>query len=582
MSYGKLRRNKKSLLDKFLIKPVKGLFITKGVSLINMIFFVIISVACSPVKPPSFAAEHHDEFASVFEEHLDCYPLAMVASMGQKISVKDETIFLATLYHQKGLSPVWVTKEGPTPKAITAFDFLSRSDEEGLVPRDYDTERISRLIKNKDYRSLAELDTLLTLNTARYIHDVTIGQLKLKDSAPSLFSETGDTEFNPINELDKLIEAKDAGSYLSSLSPSNHNYSDLKAALKKYRDIEKKGGWEQIPQGKKIEPGDQDNRIPLLIKRLRVSEDLDQDIKGISLTHYDSHLKKAVMGFQARHSLEPDGVIGTKTIEVLNIPVSENIRQIILNMTRWRSQYRDLGDKYVIVNIAGYNLSAFEKGEEVLNFPVIVGKLQNQTPVFNSLIRQVDFHPYWNVTPSIARNEELPKLRKNPSYFDKKHMRLYSSWGPGAVEIDPRSVDWKTANLSRYRVRQDPGPWNALGKVKFVFPNKYDVYMHDTPTQNLFSRAGRGFSHGCIRVSKPIDLAEFLLVDSTNKWTREKIEKSIKTGKRQVVNLVSPVPVYITYQTSWVDKNGIIYFNRDIYNRDKKLMTAIFSGDDQG
>lgn len=539
----------------------------------------ILSLACTPVKQYAPPAENReDNLLACLEEQLSCYPVSMVASGGQNVSITDENVFIATFYHTKGLKPVWVTKEGPDKTAAAAYHFISGAEEEGLFPENYDLAKMSSLMKEKEPSCLAELDILITLNLAKYIHDVSIGRMGRMDAELYSSDSAPVPGFSPIEEIEKVLASKDAASYLSEIVPSGHDYSGLKKELKRYREIEKNGGWNPIPAGKKIKPGDKDERIPLIIRRLEKTGELVSDSEALSSSNYDPKLEKAVMKFQERHGLEPDGVLGQKTFEVMNIPVSYEIKQIILNMDRARRWNRKQDGKYVIVNIAGFSLSAFDNGAEVLNFPVVVGKNQTQTPLLSSQIRQVDFFPFWNVTPNIARNEELPKLRKNPYYFEKKRMRVYSGWGPGAVEIDPRTVDWNNVNLSRFRVRQDPGPWNALGKIKFVFPNKYDVYMHDTPSKNLFSRTGRGFSHGCIRVSKPVDLAEFVLADSGGKWTREKIEKVLEKGKRQVVSLDLPVPVYITYQTSWVDKNGIIYFNRDIYNRDKKDMDVLFSG----
>jgi murein L,D-transpeptidase YcbB/YkuD len=217
-----------------------------------------------------------------------------------------------------------------------------------------------------------------------------------------------------------------------------------------------------------------------------------------------------------------------------------------------------------------------------IHFPVIVGKSQHQTPVFSDRVMYIDFNPYWNIPPSIARNEELPRLRKDRLHLVKRHIRLFSSWRADAVELDPTTMDWNTisrSQISGFKLRQDPGPWNALGRVKFVFPNKYDVYMHDTPTQNLFSRNKRDFSHGCIRVSDPPSLALFILSRETSGWNREKIDAIFKSGKRKIVRPDVLVPVHITYQTAWVDKNGLICFNRDIYRRDRKLGQALFPED---
>jgi murein L,D-transpeptidase YcbB/YkuD len=252
-------------------------------------------------------------------------------------------------------------------------------------------------------------------------------------------------------------------------------------------------------------------------------------------------------------------------------------------MARWRYQPHDLGEKYLIVNIAGFNLKGVKNNKIELEMPVIVGKRQHQTPVFSASVKYLDFNPFWNIPPSIARNEELPKLQKNPFYLVERHVRLFSGWNEDANELVSTAVEWDqvtSRQISAYKLRQDPGPWNALGKVKFVFPNKYSVYMHGTPEQGYFGRKERSFSHGCIRVGNPPALAGFLLEDQEGQWTDEKIAEIYNQDSRKVVRLSHPIPVHITYQTSWVDKDGTINFNndtyaRDDYARDEKLYGAL-------
>jgi murein L,D-transpeptidase YcbB/YkuD len=211
---------------------------------------------------------------------------------------------------------------------------------------------------------------------------------------------------------------------------------------------------------------------------------------------------------------------------------------------------------------------------------VIVGKFLNQTPIFSDRVSSVEINPYWNIPKSIARNEELPELQDDPEFLVNRNIRIFSGWGDNATEIDSRNVDWSTVSpemMDAYRLRQDPGPWNALGQIKFIFPNKYSVYLHDTPTQSLFSHNKRAFSHGCIRVSDPMKLAEFVLSRQNDAdWTPELIQQSIEEKEHVVIGLVEELPVHITYQTAWFDKHGIVCFNYDVYGRDKKLLRALF------
>lgn len=555
---------------KALIRPIyrclSGLLIL-GVAILTVL-----------IPRPVHAAGNMAALTAAMAEHLVCYPLELLGHEKQQLLVTERDLCLAAVYRQTGLHPLWVTPKGPGPNASVILSFLTQAETEGLDPRNYEVEQISALIAERDPRALARLDTLLTFNLIKYIHDVSRGRIKPRDAEPLQFLETGNADFDAAADMEKVLAAPDLGAYLAALPPAHRHYRNLKAALKTYRALEAAGGWPVIPAGPTIRPGDHDERMPAIIRRLSVTGDLDT---ASQLTvYYDPALKTSVARFQLRHGLTPDGVIGKNTFAALGLSISDAVKQIIINMTRWRWQAHALGAKYILINIANFDLTAVDGGVEVFSFPVIVGKFQHQTPIFSDRIRYVDINPYWNVPPSIAKNEDLPKLRRDPHYLMKRHIRLFSGWGAEGREIDSRTVDWHNVSEQRmagFKLRQDPGPWNALGRIKFVFPNPYDVYLHDTPTQNLFSRTQRDFSHGCIRVSDPLGLAAFVLTAGTSVWTREEVRSIIEEGKRTVIRLPEPVPVHITYQTSWVDKNGIIYFNRDIYGRDGKLRHAMFA-----
>lgn len=543
----------------------------RNILIINLFLSLSIAATCH--------ATGNSEFDRVMQERLECYNIYLVNSGIRKKPLVSRDSCLAEVYNYTEMKPLWVTEEGPGEKAGIIADFLAASDEEGLDPEDYEIKKIISLWKTRQPESLAELETLLTFNLLKYIHDAGRGQTRIRYAYPSLCPEADDGFFSSVETIERALSSRDLADYMKNLAPSHQHYKDLKTALFKYRELEKKGGWPSIPAGEKITPGKQDKRIPVIIRRLAATGDLEST-KGVSSNHYDSHLRKAVEKFQIRHGLDPDGVIGGKTLETMNETVSQNIRQIRINMARWRWHPHELGEKYILVNIPNYDLSAFNKGKTEVNCPVIVGTFRNQTPALSSRVTYVDFNPYWNVTSNIAKNEELPKLQKNSSHLARKKIRVFTGWGENAVELDSRTIDWKNVTpgmMSQYRLRQDPGTWNALGKIKFMFPNKYDVYLHDTPNRNLFSRSDRSLSHGCIRVGKPLDLAFFVLDGQPDKWPKEKIEKFYRGNKRATANTATRIPVHITYQTSWVDKNGIIYFNRDIYDRDKALIKTLFN-----
>lgn len=546
------------------------LFFVKALS--SCLFFLLISATTG------YGRSTHVEISASMAKYLGCTPLELLQMEQQLPILATEDLCLAAIYNWTGVHPLWVTGDGPTKQGKIILGYLKDSYRHGLDPNEYKVDRILELWDSEDSDELALLETLLTYNLVRYVHDIGYGQLKPLASDPALFAEAGDISFNPLLAIEHILSAGDLDQFLAGLPPQHYHYTALKTALERYRSIAELGGWPSIPQGPSLRPDDTDPRILLVRQRLRVTEDPAGTAFDTESTHYDTLLKQAVQAFQRRHGLLVDGIIGANTLAAMNIPAADRVNSIRLNMARWRWQDHDLGEQYVLVNIAAFNLKAFQGENIVLDMPVIVGKEQHQTPVFSSKIKYIDFNPFWNIPTSIAQEEELPKLRKNSNYLVDRHVRLFSSWQSDAIELDSTVMDWHNVSrgqMAGYKLRQEPGPWNALGKIKFSFPNRYSVYMHGTPAQNLFNRTQRDFSHGCIRVSDPLALAIFVLENQPDGWPREKIEEIYKQELRKVVRLSSPLPVYITYLTTWVDKNGIVHFNRDIYLRDASLRNAL-------
>ncbi len=539
-------------------------------------FTVILSLIFH--QQTSQATERQSELAQAMAEHIECFPLELLQMTQQTPTITTRDLCLATIYHERGAEPLWVTANGPTTKAESILSFLRNSHQEGLEPKLYEVEEIMSLWGATDLESLVRLDSLLTFNLLRYVHDISFGKLAPLKSNPDLFPEAGEENFAPLTVMEEILAAPDLASYLADLPPSHNYYTSLKLALHNYREIARSGGWSTISKGKTIRPGDTDERLPAIRHRLLVTGELEPTAAISSI--YGPPLSDAVLLFQERHGLKVDGIIGPQTLKEMNLSVEHLAKRIIINMTRWRWQDHDLGDKYILVNIANYSLKGVKDKQTLLEFPIIVGKFQNQTPVFSDSIKYLDFHPFWNVPPKIARTEELPQLIENPLHLLEKNIRLFSDWTSSGFELDSTTINWSNISrtqMSRYKLRQDPGPLNALGKVKFVFPNRYSVYMHDTPAQDLFNHPTRSFSHGCIRLSNPKALALFALDNQNSTWSPERVEQVLHDNKRKVARLTTPLPVHITYQTTWVDKEGTIRFNRDIYLRDAKLFKALWS-----
>lgn len=487
--------------------------------------------------------------------------------------------WLAVIYNKMELHPLWVTKDGPGAHAEILLAVLKNSSADGLVPEQYHVDRITSLWNKRTAEELVDLDALLTLAFIMYTHDAQHGRALTGKERPS--SLPGQADGTPTFDALALIQSALASSnlklFLDDLLPRHKYYKNLRAALPRYRDLAAAGGWPQIAAGGSIHPSEKDARIPEIRKRLQIEGHFAST--SINSTFYDEALSQAVTRFQLLHGLTGDGVIGKATLAAMNVTADTKVKQIIINLERWRWEAHDLGQKYVLVDIAGFTLEAVENDAVVLEMPVVVGMQQHETPVFSDMIQYIEVHPYWHVPAKIARDEMLEELRKNPHYLNKNHIRLFSDRSSEAVELDPLAINWHHVSpqqMGRYKLRQEPGKWNALGALKFSFPNSYNVYMHDTPAQSFFKRSSRAFSHGCIRLSHPRKLAEFLLGGAEKGWPPERLSEIMADEKRTIIRLPAPLPVHITYQTVKSDQNGVISFHTDIYNRDQQLADILF------
>jgi murein L,D-transpeptidase YcbB/YkuD len=522
------------------------------------------------------APEEADALHQALAKHLACFPISLIGYQEQKPMLATREFCLATIYLELGARPLWVSLDGPGDKARTIVEFITRAGDEGLDPVAYQLPEIMALWESRQPDDLAQLDTLISYNAVKYIHDMSFGQLIFYSAAPELFTEAGNVEFNPVAAVEACLEADDLAAYLHALAPRHRWYRDLKLALARLRAEPEQTGWTVIDNGPLIRPGDTDPRVPAIRQNLGSQEQMSGQDEPSRI--YDEGLVAAITAFQGRHGLKADGIVGPNTLAALNLSKADKINIVTANMARWRWQDHDLGETFVMVNIADFSLVGVEKDKQVLALPVIVGRLQHQTPVFSDTIKYLDFNPYWNIPPSIARDKKLPALRENPNFLVEEHIRLFSSWQEDAVELDSTAIDWNAVTrgqMAGYKLRQEPGPWNALGQVKFIFPNHHSVYLHDTPARELFDQSSRSFSSGCIRVGSPLSLALFALKLEDASWTMEKIEAIVDSGERRVVRLSTPLPVHLTYQTAWLDSNGDIRFNRDVYERDAALLAVL-------
>ena len=479
--------------------------------------------------------------------------------------------WLAVIYGQAGLQPLWITKDGPGQKAEKLLTVLKNCRTDGLDPEQYHASQITSLWNDQTPEGLIKLDTLLTLGLIKYAHDAGGGRTLFITNTPP-------PAFDALELVKTALSSPDLSEFLSGLLPPHRYYRNLRIALPYYQNLAASGGWPLVDSGKTIHPGEQDERIPVITKRLQI-EGFLQSTATTDTTRYDETYVQAVTQFQLHHGLTRDGIIGKLTINAMNITAEKKTRQILINLERWRLKNHDLGRKYVVVDIAGFTLEGIADDTVILEMPVIVGTRQNETPVFSDQIKYMELNPFWNIPPSIARNEMLSDLKKNPRYLSDNHIRLFSDWTTDAKEINPLSVDWQQISpkqMGQFKLRQEPGKKNALGLIKFIFPNNYSVYMHDTPARALFQRSSRAFSHGCIRLEKPVKLADFLMSDFEIDWSKERFHEIIDSGKRTIISLPEPLPVHITYQTAKSNQDGTTFFHTDIYDRDRKLEQILF------
>ncbi|MEE4377924.1 MAG: L,D-transpeptidase family protein [Candidatus Competibacteraceae bacterium] len=484
-------------------------------------------------------------------------------------------VAISRFYTQRQYRPAWLTDTGLASWPADLLLALAEADREGLRATDYPIDELQQQL-NAAQNNVATYSVAQWADLELRVTDTwfTYGEHRLggRLNPHRIDREWGIKDHNRdlVPVLQDALTRNQAIEVLATLVPPHSGYERLRQALADYRTLEDNGGWVTISSGAKLAKGSRHGRVKQLRIRLLASGDLTEETAAQD-TLFDDALSQAVKRFQRRHGLTDDGVVGPKTLAELNIPVAERARQIELNLERWRWLPDDFGRRHLLVNITDFTMSVIEDGRETFGTKVVVGRTKRPTPIFNADMSYMVLNPKWYVPYSIAVKDKLPKLRRNAYSLTGQRIRVYS----GKREVDPGTVNWHQVSAKNfpYRLRQDPGPSNALGRVKFMFPNPYSVYLHDTPSRNLFTRDQRTFSSGCIRVADPIDLAEYLLKDDP-RWNRKKILSATRGKWQKTVHLAEKIPVYLLYWTAWVDEDGTVNFRDDIYQRDRRLARA--------
>jgi L,D-transpeptidase YcbB len=482
---------------------------------------------------------------------------------GDTVSVSERTV---QFYEERGWEAAWAGPRKLLDRGRALHETIGRAEEDGLSPQRYRHDvaarllaaleperRADRLPDSVAVRYLADLDVLLTEGFNRYTWDLVTGTLDPKEVGLDWRIPTEVPAEQVV--LGNILDGRDPQEVVAFLRPSIPYYERMRAALAQYRAAQAAGGWPQVPDGVTLKEGERSGAVAILRQRFTGGADRREAQLATAgaqdPTLFDAQLKEAVQHFQRRHSIEADGAVGAGTLKELNHSVDDRVAEMKLNLDRWRWLPNNLGDRFVLVNIAGFEMEVVDGGRAVQTMNVVVGKLDRETPVFADSIQFVVVNPYWNVPSGIFEKDVRPAMERDPGYLAKNNMEFVDG-----------------------RVRQRPGPKNSLGRYKFLFPNEFDVYLHDTPQGDLFSRARRDFSSGCIRLERPEEFARLLLDMQTDAGSGQ-LDAMLTNWSERWIRLDRPLPVYLLYFTAWVEEDGTVRFHHDVYGRDEKLETQV-------
>ncbi|MEO1312707.1 MAG: L,D-transpeptidase family protein [Pseudomonadota bacterium] len=472
----------------------------------------------------------------------------------------EEYAALDAVYAFHDYEPIWSPM-----KAEVLLAALRSAASHGLPVDRYAPAELATL--TSDEESYHDREIALSKAFLTYARDVNSGLLEPRSVDRDIV--VAPKRPNPEALLEGLAETRDPVGYLQALAPTHAHYTDLLGERARLEVLISQGGWgETVPDGPTLRPGDIDPRVVDL--RTRISTMSGMDL-GIS-EEYDDVLQEAVKALQLRHGLNDDAVIGPRTLAAINVQPDRRLQQVLVNLERQRWLNYERGARHIYVNQADFSVQVIDHGKTIYTSRVVIGKNKHRTQEFNDTMTHMVVNPTWHVPRSIATEEMLPKLKRNPGSLGRS-MQIMTRNG---TRVNPQLVDFSRFNKSNFPfiVKQRPGGGNALGRVKFMFPNEFNIYLHDTPAKSLFSRDARAYSHGCVRVQKPFELAEVLLAPQSE-TPKETFQGFLNSGREQYVNLEVPVPVYLTYQSAWIDEGGVPQYRDDIYGRDGRVFDAL-------
>ncbi len=511
---------------------------------------ICLAGACLSVSAPALAQELH----------------GLTVLLQKPGAVADEQrAVLLPFYAERNYQPLWLDWDRHTPRSAALLTVLDQAAAEGLRAADYAPGAVCDEVHGR-VREPVSCELRLSDALLRYAHDVNVGVVSPAVADPHWHIQRG--PFAGDTLLDAVADTQGLDTLLAGLPPPQADYRALRRALAEFRRHSEQTVWPMIPAGAVLRRSDRGPRVRLLRQRL-----LAEDAASVGASaEFDAALEAAVKRFQARHGLLQDGVVGRRTLAAINVSAEDRETQILLNLERWRWLPRDMEQHRLQVNLAGFELSLVDADQPLLRLRTINGRRDRSSPAFRSRITGIDINPSWTVPRRLAIEDLLPLLQQNAWALDAKQIEVLTPLASGLQPVDPRSIDWQRYDEDNFPfvLRQRPGPRNSLGRIKFLMPNPYTIFLHDTPEKWLFQRDVRAYSSGCVRVDEALNLAARIFPGEFGE-VRRKLDALVATGETQRMILEFPMPVYLLYQTAWVDTDGNLQFRDDVYGRNIPL-----------
>ncbi len=579
-------------------------FTKKLVTQVAFIAGCIVFISCSRNLSKLHNSKNETSAISIDSSALEPTPIAVSKSFsidtlsygfksrslvvaGNPYFSKRVTTKINRLYKNRTYQTQWLFDQAPSSLYYSVINALKGADKFGLTPEDYDVASIEHRLnivykdKSGSMAEIADLDVHITEMYFLFTSHLLEGKVRSVGNGRNVWKRQ--SKELTMTDVDLLLATTNSTQFeesLQKIQPKEVQYARLQKALEHYQSLTKlqETNLPAISIPRKIAPAESSPAIPLIRQKLSLMDlkvypmPFDSATATMDSLYYDPELAYAIKLFQLRHGLEPDGIIGDKTLKFLNQSFKEMADVIAVNMDRMRWNSGDYGDNYILVNVPEYKLRVYENQKPELEMKVIVGSAQTATPIFTDVLEHIVFSPTWTVPVSIIKGEIIPHLKANPEYYSDKNFAFYKN----EIEIDPAYEPWDSVALNpyEYRVVQNPGPDNSLGLVKFMMPNNLSVYLHDTPNHRLFSKDYRALSHGCVRLDEPALFAEYLLRDQKG-WTAERIDKAMNNPTPTTIHLKKHYDVYIEYRTAWVDDSGALNLRDDIYGHDRVQLSQL-------